>query len=123
MYIYPYSDYLWYTPRGYYMCLIYLIGDAVNFKGSGEPVNSTSESVRYSNIDFCSTINGLLTECLTELTLYTCALTRADMLSGLNAMLKDIMPASLVANLRLEGKALTQLFCDKCLRDYKSNLK
>ena len=108
--------------RSYYMCLTYLIGDTVNFDGAVEPVKSTSKFVRYSNIHFCPTINGLLIECLTELRRYACSLTRSDILSGLNAMLKDVLPFSLVANLRLEGKASTKHFCDTFFWDYKCNV-
>ena len=81
----------------------------MNFDGPVEPVKSTLKSVRYSNIHFCPTINGLIIECLSELRRNVCPLTSADMLSGLNAMLKDILPVSLVANLRLEGKSSTSL--------------
>ena len=34
------------------------------------------------------------------------------MVSALNAMLKDVLPVSLVTNLRLEGKTLKEFFCD-----------
>ena len=82
----------------------FFLDDAVNFDGPVEPVKSTFTSERGSNRYVCPTINGLVVECLAELRRFTCSLARSDMVSGLNAMLKDVLPVSLVTNLRLEGK-------------------
>ena len=69
-----------------------------------EPVKSSFTPKRGTNQHFCPTINGLVVECLGELRSYTCSLARSDVVSGLNAMLKDVLPVSLVTTLRLEGK-------------------
>ena len=73
--------------------------DAVNFDGPVEPFGWETNS----KLHFCPTINGLVIDCLTELRRLNCSFSRSDMVSGLNAMLKDVLPYSLVTNLRLEG--------------------
>ena len=82
--------------------------DRINFAGPVE-FRSTSTWIPNRKAHFCPTINGVLIECLTELKRHNCSFTRSDMLSGLNAMLKDVLPVRLVMNLRLEGKTLSYL--------------
>ena len=89
-----------------YFFNIHHIGDAVHFNGPIEIKEGSTRLEKYANLHFCPTVNGLVIECLTELRRYSCLLPRSDMVSGLNAMLKDVLPVSLVTNLRLEGKNL-----------------
>ena len=86
--------------------------DSVHFQGPVETSRNPYRIEEYLDAQFCPTINGLVIECLTELRKHTCSLARSDMVSALNAMLKDVLPVSLVTNLRLEGKTLKEFFCD-----------
>ena len=78
----------------------FFIDDAVNFDGPVEPFGWE----RNSKLHFCPTMNGLVIDCLTELRRFNCSFPRSDMVSGLKTMLKDVLPFSLLTNLRLEGK-------------------